>query len=150
MKTYDVSSHKYKKYLTEALLISTHNICFCGEARNIYLVTPLVCSCTGKSIQSFKALLVFSTQSAQVTLYVIKKYTFHSSCKAFFFFLFVFNQNELIFYFFFFFFFDLGFMALFKNISLISSQSFSKGGRKPENPGKNHHTIHKQNLAFHM
>ena len=44
----------------------------------------------------------------------------------------------------FFFFFDLGFMAL----SLISSRSFIKGGRKPENPGNNHLAIRKQNLAF--
>ena len=36
----------------------------------------------------------------------------------------------------------------FKNISLKSSQSFIKGGQKPENPGKNHLTIRKQNLAF--
>ena len=36
----------------------------------------------------------------------------------------------------------------FKNISLISSQSFIKGGRKPENQGKNHLTIRKQNLSF--
>ena len=41
-----------------------------------------------------------------------------------------------------------GFYGPFKNISLISSQSFIKGGRKPENPGKNHLTIRKQNLAF--
>ena len=36
----------------------------------------------------------------------------------------------------------------FKNISLISSRSFIKGERKPTNPGKNHQTIRKQNLAF--
>ena len=36
----------------------------------------------------------------------------------------------------------------FKNISLISSRSFIKGGRKPEYPGKNHLTIRKQNAAF--
>ena len=41
-----------------------------------------------------------------------------------------------------------GFYGPFKNISLISSRSFIKGGRKPENPGKNHLTICKQNLAF--
>ena len=50
----------------------------------------------------------------------------------------------LIFYFFFWF----GFYGPFKNISLISSRSFIKGGRKPENPEKNHLTIRKQNLAF--
>ena len=33
-------------------------------------------------------------------------------------------------------------------ISLKWSQSFIKSGRKPENPGKNHLTICKQNLAF--
>ena len=32
-----------------------------------------------------------------------------------------------------------GFYGPFKNISLISSRSFIKGGRKLENPGKNHH-----------
>ena len=37
------------------------------------------------------------------------------------------------------------FYGPFKNISLISSWSFIKGGRKPE---KNHLTIRKQNLAF--
>ena len=48
-------------------------------------------------------------------------------------------------------FFLFGFYGPFKNISLISSRSFIKGGRKPENPGKNHLTIRKQNLAFpHM
>ena len=36
----------------------------------------------------------------------------------------------------------------FKIISLISSRLFIKGGRKPENPGKNHLTIRKQNFAF--
>ena len=36
----------------------------------------------------------------------------------------------------------------FQNISLISSRSFIKGGRKPENPRKNHLTVRKQNLAF--
>ena len=41
-----------------------------------------------------------------------------------------------------------GFYGPFKNISLISSLSFIKGGRKPENLGKNHLTIQKQNLAF--
>ena len=51
----------------------------------------------------------------------------------------------------FFFFFWFGFYGPFKNISLISSQSFIEGGRKPENPEKKHLTIRKQNLAFqHM
>ena len=45
-------------------------------------------------------------------------------------------------------FFLFGFCGPFKNISLISSRSFIKGGRKPENPEKNHLTIRKQNLAF--
>ena len=55
------------------------------------------------------------------------------------------------FFFFFFFFFGFGFYGPFKNISLISSRSFIEGGRKPENPEKNHLTIRKQNLAFpHM
>ena len=45
-------------------------------------------------------------------------------------------------------FFLFGFYGPFKNISLISSQSFIKGGGKPENPGKKHLTIRKQNLAF--
>ena len=44
----------------------------------------------------------------------------------------------------FFFFFGFGFYGPFKNISLISSRSFIKGGRKPENPEKNHLTIRKQ------
>ena len=52
--------------------------------------------------------------------------------------------------FFFFFFFLFGFYGPFKNISLISSRSFIKGGRKPENPEKNHLTIRKQNLAFQL
>ena len=44
-----------------------------------------------------------------------------------------------------------GFYGPFKNISLILSRSFIEGGRKPENPEKNHLTIRKQNLAFpHM
>ena len=48
-------------------------------------------------------------------------------------------------------FFRFGFYGPFKNISLISSRSFIEGGRKPENPEKNHLTIRKQNLAFpHM
>ena len=52
---------------------------------------------------------------------------------------------------FFFFFFWFGFYGPFKNISLISSRSFIEGGRKPENPEKNHLTIRKHNLAFpHM
>ena len=45
-------------------------------------------------------------------------------------------------------FFLFGFYGPFKNISLTSSRSFIKSGRKLENPGKNHLTIHKQNLAF--
>ena len=49
---------------------------------------------------------------------------------------------------FFFVFFLFGFYGPFKNISLILSQSFIKGGQKLENPGKNHLTIRKQNLAF--
>ena len=40
------------------------------------------------------------------------------------------------------------FCGPFKNISLISSRSFIKGGRKPEDPGKNDLTLRKQNLAF--
>ena len=40
------------------------------------------------------------------------------------------------------------FYGPFKKISLILSGSFIKGGRKPENLGKNHLTIRKQNLAF--
>ena len=50
----------------------------------------------------------------------------------------------------FFCFFLFGFNGPFKNISLISSRSFIKGGRKLENPEKNHLTIHKQNLALRM
>ena len=41
-----------------------------------------------------------------------------------------------------------GFYSPFKNNSLKLSQSFIKGGWKPENWGKNHLTICKQNLAF--
>ena len=48
----------------------------------------------------------------------------------------------------FFFFFFFFFYGPFKNISLISSRSFIKGGRKPENLGKKHLTTLKQNLAF--
>ena len=48
----------------------------------------------------------------------------------------------------FFFFFLFGFYGPFKNISLISSRSFIKGGQKPENLERNHLTICKQNLAF--
>ena len=47
-------------------------------------------------------------------------------------------------------FFFIWILRPFKNISLISSRSFIKGGRKPENPGKNHLTIRKQNLASHV
>ena len=43
---------------------------------------------------------------------------------------------------------DRGGYSPFKNISLILSQSFIKGGRKPENLGKTTITICKQNLAF--
>ena len=58
---------------------------------------------------------------------------------------------SIFFFFFFFFFFWFGFYGPFKNISLISSRSFIEGGRKLENPEKNHLTIRKQNLAFpHM
>ena len=39
------------------------------------------------------------------------------------------------------FFFLFGFYGPFKNISLISSLSFIKGGQKLENPGKNHLTL---------
>ena len=53
------------------------------------------------------------------------------------------HKEGLIFFFFFFWF---GFYGPFKNISLISSRSFIEGGRKPENPEKNHLTIPKQNL----
>ena len=49
---------------------------------------------------------------------------------------------------FFCFFFWVGFYGPFKNISLISSRLFIKDGRKPENTGKKHLTICKQNLAF--
>ena len=42
-----------------------------------------------------------------------------------------------------------GFYGPFKNISLISSRSFIEGGRKLENPEKNHLTIRKQNLECH-
>ena len=49
----------------------------------------------------------------------------------------------------FFFFFILGLLP-FKNISLLSSRSFIKGGQKLENLWKNHLTLRKQNLAFHM
>ena len=68
----------------------------------------------------------------------------------FFFFLFGFYGPFKIFLFFFsFFFFGFGFYGPFKNISLISSRSFIEGGRKPENPEKNHLTI--RDLAFsHM
>ena len=46
-----------------------------------------------------------------------------------------------------FFFLLFGFYGPFKNISLILSRSFIKGGQ-PKNPRKNHLTIRKQNLAF--
>ena len=62
----------------------------------------------------------------------------------------IFVLNDVFFFFFVFFFFGGGggVYGPFKNISLISSRSFIKGGRKPENPGKNNLTIRKQNLAF--
>ena len=44
-------------------------------------------------------------------------------------------------------FFLIGLYGPFKNSSLTSSRSFTNDGRKPENPGKNHLTIRKQNLA---
>ena len=48
-----------------------------------------------------------------------------------------------------FFFFDLCFTALSRIFHLY--RAFIEGGRKPENPEKNHLTIYKQNLAFpHM
>ena len=53
-----------------------------------------------------------------------------------------------ILFFIFLFFFLFGFYSPFKEISLTSSRSFIKGGQNPENPGKNHLTIRKQNLAF--
>ena len=75
---------------------------------------------------------------------------FFYSRKVLIFFLFL-NKNVYCGTFFFFFFFWFGFYGPFKNISLISSRSFIEGGRKPENPEKNHLTIRKQNLAFpHM
>ena len=58
------------------------------------------------------------------------------------------KRKDSLFFFFFFFFFGFGFYSPFKDISLISSQSFIEGGRKLENPGKNHLTICQQNLAF--
>ena len=54
----------------------------------------------------------------------------------------------VFFCFFFCFLFLIWVLRPFKNISLMSSRSFIKGERKPENPGKNHLTIRKQNLAF--
>ena len=44
------------------------------------------------------------------------------------------------------FFFLFGFYGPFKNISLISSRSFIKGGRKPENLEKKHLTIRKMGV----
>ena len=43
---------------------------------------------------------------------------------------------------------SLLFWTQFIKSELLSSRSFIKGGRKPENPGKNHLTIRKQNMAF--
>ena len=37
-KTYVVGTHQ--KHLAEALLLSTHNICFCGEIRKIFTRYP--------------------------------------------------------------------------------------------------------------
>ena len=54
------------------------------------------------------------------------------------------NNNVMFFLSFFLF----GFYGPFMNISLILSPLFTKGGQKLENPGKNHLTICKQNLAF--
>ena len=50
-----------------------------------------------------------------------------------------------VFLFLFFVCFIFGFYSPFKNISLISSRLFIKGGQKPENQRKNHLTIRKQN-----
>ena len=58
------------------------------------------------------------------------------------------NDDDSLFYIHFNICFYLGFTALSSNISLNSSRSFIKGGRKPENLGKNHLTARKQNLAF--
>ena len=55
------------------------------------------------------------------------------------------TPNSIIYFFIYFLF---RFYGPFKNISFISSRSFIKGGRNPENPGKNHLTICKQNAAF--
>ena len=41
-----------------------------------------------------------------------------------------------------------GFYSTFKNISFISSRSFIKGGRKPENPGKKSHDHPLAELGF--
>ena len=59
-----------------------------------------------------------------------------------------------IFFFFFFFFFCFGFYGPFKNISLISSRSFIKGGRKPESNDEHNSIIEmwkclKYRLALH-
>ena len=61
-----------------------------------------------------------------------------NSCKA---------VYGLVYFILFYYFFLFGFYGPFKNISLISSRSFIEGGRKPENPEKNHLTIRKQ-LGF--
>ena len=56
------------------------------------------------------------------------------------------NYHDIYFFFFWF-----GFYGPFKNISLISSQLFIKGGQKLEKTGEpreNHLTIHTQTLAF--
>ena len=56
-------------------------------------------------------------------------------------------RNDFFFFFFFFFFFWL--YGPLKNISLISSRSLIKGGRKPENPGKKKTPDHpKAELGF--
>ena len=112
--------------LGEVLLMSNHNTDFCGEIR--------------KDINTFwlKKCQVWSYETHLSILRALGKTRFWRKHLPVMFFCAKMAPD----------FFFLGFYDPFKNISPVSSRPFIKGGRKLENPGKNHLTIRKQNLAF--
>ena len=135
--------------------MSTHNISFYGEIRKKYLDTLSYLDIALSNshdlnnshffLNSWNAVLKynFSTTAKSSLLQPVSHYPKGTCCRVV-----TLYRNYPKYWDIFFLFFWFWLYGPLKNISLISSRLFIKGGWKPKNPGKNDLTIRKQNLTF--
>ena len=127
-----VTSHAAKITMHRSILFSTNNYWRFSYFSGKHILWVLIRSASARRFWSVPTIYEIYDEYPQYMKNTLSWYTFYLEL----------HYVEIFWF---------GFYGPFKNISLISSRSFIEGGRKPENPEKNHLTIRKQNLAFpHM